>query len=261
MKENNLRNDRFRGGNSRVIAGLIIFFAGLMLLGYKMGLPLPSWLFTWPMILILVGLGIGIKDKFQNPGSWILLLIGFIFLADQNVIGFDFHRFILPLILIIVGLAWILRPRKRNPFLDRQWQPHPTSEPSNIETANNINQIGSVSSDQDQEYVNITSVFGGIKKFIISKNFQGGSIITFMGGAELNLLQSDIQHPIIIDTSNLFGGTKLIIPTNWNLKNEVVAIFGGVEDKRNLQSISPDPGKTVLLKGVCMFGGIELANY
>jgi len=113
----------------------------------------------------------------------------------------------------------------------------------------------------DPEILNINSIFGGIKRFICSKNFKGGSIVTFMGGAEINLMQADIIQPIIIEVSNLFGGTKLILPSNWDIKNEVTVVFGGVEDKRNMTALSPDPGKTVYLKGTCLFGGIELNNY
>ncbi len=113
----------------------------------------------------------------------------------------------------------------------------------------------------DPEILNINSIFGGIKRFICSKNFKGGSIVTFMGGAEINLMQADIIQPIIIEVSNLFGGTKLILPSNWDIKNEVTVVFGGVEDKRNMTALSPDPGKTVYLKGNSLFGGIELNKY
>ena len=82
-----------------------------------------------------------------------------------------------------------------------------------------------------------------------------------MGGTELNLLQADIQHPIILEVHNIFGGTKLIIPSNWDVKNEVTAIFGGIEDKRILNPALPQPDKIMTLKGACVFGGIEVSNY
>lgn len=240
--------------------GVVLFLAGLALLAYKMGAPLPAGLFTWPMILILVGLAIGIKDRFQNPGAWILLLIGSIFLADMNFPGFDARRYIGPIILIGIGLIFIFRPSHRHPSgwggCNRRRLPNDslgekfTNEPG----ANS-------GSGADEEYINVNSVFGGVKKFIVSKNFKGGSVVTFMGGAELNLQQADIQHPIILELNNVFGGTKLVVPSNWDVKNEVTAIFGGVDDKRNPSSLTPEPGKVILVKGTSLFGGIEISSY
>lgn len=243
---------------SNLLLGVIFFCAGLALLAYKMGAPLPGWLFTWPMILIVIGLAIGVKDGFQNPGGWILLLIGTVFLADQSIQGFDAHRFIGPIILIGVGLMIIFRPSRRH-------RTHACTGRQRSDAYLNQNfktgQSSDGFTDTDEEYLNINSVFGGVKKFIVSKNFKGGSVVTFMGGAELNLHQADIQHPIILELNNVFGGTKLVVPANWDVKNEVTAIFGGVDDKRNINMLTPEPGKTVLIKGASIFGGIEISSY
>ncbi len=85
--------------------------------------------------------------------------------------------------------------------------------------------------------------------------------MSFMGGAEINPMQADIQHPVILEVNNIFGGTKLIIPSNWDVKNEISAVFGGVEDKRSFNNSVPDSNKKILLKGSCVFGGIEVTNY
>lgn len=257
--EEYIKKDRppHEGMSNRIWLGVILFFAGLALLGYKLGLPLPSWLFTWPMILILVGIGIGFKDKFQNPGSWILLLIGSLFLADQNIHGFNFQRFILPTILIVAGLVYIIRPRPDRRIRHFMKPGFPEIPPANNVESNPTSEFEGSS----PEYINIQSVFGGVKKIIVSKNFKGGTINTFMGGAEINLLQADIQEPVSIDINNVFGGMKLIVPVNWNVKNEITAVFGGVEDERNPGTMNPDESKTIYMKGSCLFGGIDLVNY
>jgi hypothetical protein len=111
------------------------------------------------------------------------------------------------------------------------------------------------------EYIEINAVFGGVKKLILSKNFRGGELNSFMGGSELNLMQADILQPVVLEVHNVFGGTKLIIPANWDVRNEVTAIFGGIDDKRSIHANMPDANKTIILKGACIFGGIEVANY
>jgi hypothetical protein len=85
--------------------------------------------------------------------------------------------------------------------------------------------------------------------------------MSFMGGSEINFMQADILEPVVVEVNNVFGGTKLIIPSNWDLKNEISAVFGGVEDKRNFNTSLPDSSKQIVLKGNCVFGGIEVANY
>src|SRR3546814_9106295 len=78
------RNDNKPGGKrGGVLAGLFVIAIGLVFLADRLGADLPEWLFTWPMILISLGIFAGIKHGFR-PGGWlIMLLIGGIFLADR----------------------------------------------------------------------------------------------------------------------------------------------------------------------------------
>ncbi|MDE3184060.1 MAG: cell wall-active antibiotics response protein [Bacteroidota bacterium] len=252
--EQNERDMETRVNGSRVGGGLFLLLAGLLLLAYKMGAPIPGWVFTWPVLLIAIGLLTGIKSRFHNPGSYILILIGSVFLVDQSIPGIDLHNYIAPIILIGLGLLFILRPRGhsfgryRRARLERRGFPGFDPE--------------AVSSDKNnEEYVDIHAVFGGVKKNIQSKNFKGGEITCFMGGAEISFMQADIQHPVVLEVNNVFGGTKLIIPGNWEVQTEISAMFGGVEDKRNFQNNIPDPDKKIILRGSCVFGGIEINNY
>lgn len=64
--------------------------------------------------------------------------------------------------------------------------------------------------------------------------------------------------PVTLEITTIFGGTKLIIPSNWEIKSEAVMIFGGIEDKRRMQTITGQPEKTLILKGTVLFGGIEI---
>ncbi len=252
--EQNDRDMDTRINGSRVGGGLFLLLAGILLLGYKMGAPIPGWIFTWPVLLIAIGLLSGFKSRFHNPGAYILILIGSVFLIDQSMPGIDLHQYIAPIILIGIGLLFILRPRRHSFGRCRRarWQrthfsgyPDPkTSEPASSE-----------------EYLDVHAVMGGVKKNIQSKNFKGGEIVCFMGGAEINFMQADIQQPVVLEINNVFGGTKLIIPGNWEVHTEISAVFGGVEDKRNFQNSTPDADKKIILRGSCVFGGIEINNY
>lgn len=257
MEEENIERN-FGNKNSRIISGLFLVAIGILLLAYKMGAPIPAWIFTWPVLLIVIGFFIGIKSRFHNPGAFILLLIGTIFFIDQQIPGIQFHNYILPLILIGLGFLFMLKPRNAGcSTRHRRWER--INRPAGI-MRDNL-KTGEKDETDNAEYIDVNAVFGGIKKSIQSKNFKGGEIVSFMGGCELNFMYADIQQPVELEINNVFGGTKLIIPSDWDVKNEISAVFGGVEDKRNFSNSHAETSKKLKLTGACVFGGIEVTNY
>ena len=103
----------------------------------------------------------------------------------------------------------------------------------------------------------------GIKKKIISKNFKGGDMTVIFGGVELDFSQADFTDKATLDVTQIFGGTKIIIPANWEIKSELVSVFGSIEDKRMIQptTLGSEPNKTLILKGTTFFGGIEIKSF
>ena len=264
MEQN--ENDRQQFGGSkgpRVWSGIIILIAGILLLCYKMGAPIPGWFFTWPVLLIAIGILTGIKSRFHNPGAFVMIIVGTVFLIDQTSPELNFHNYIVPAILISVGIIYILRPghtwsgRTRR---ERRWMNYDKQYPV-TGTSGNYAETQSNTKDENAEYVEINAAFGSVKKIILSKNFRGGEMNCFMGGAEINLMQADLQRPAKLEVNAVFGGAKLLVPSNWDVKNEVTAVFGGIEDKRNITNTVRDPEKIVILHGTCVFGGIEITNY
>jgi hypothetical protein len=230
----------------RVLAGIIILGIGSLLLARQMGLLLPDWLFTWPMILVVVGLYVGAKRRFQGGGWLIPIIIGVFFLAEDNFDS-NIRFYVWPVAFILFGLMMIFKPRRRFWGHHRQWG---NWEPATKAPADNPSYQG-VSEDR----IDCTSVFGGVKKNIISKDFKGGDVTCFFGGAEVNLTQSDIQGSVIIDSTQVFGGAKYIIPPHWKIQSETTSVFGGIEDKRPIHSeTNTDHTKILILKGTCVFG-------
>jgi predicted membrane protein len=274
METNDIERHRLNRG-PRIWSGLFLLAVGFLLLAYKMGAPIPGWIFTWPVLLIAIGLFTGVKSRFHNPGSFIMILIGAIFLADQSIPGVDFHNYIVPAILIGIGLVFLFRPRgsscsrhqrwdrrneRMNQRINQRFEHGPQAFTNDTSGTSDSTESNSAYND-NAEYIDVVSVFGGIKKNIQSKNFKGGEVVSFMGGSEINFMQADIQHPVELEVNNVFGGTKLIVPSNWDVKNEISAVFGGVDDKRSFNNSIPDSNKIIRLKGSCVFGGIEVTNY
>ncbi|HRO42822.1 MAG TPA: LiaF-related protein [Flavipsychrobacter sp.] len=233
-----------RRGN-KVFFGILIIIIGLFIFLKQVGLiPMLDFHANWPLILIAVGLLIGVKNRFSSPAPYILIAIGifnyipaFTFtMAGREV---DSEDIVLPFLLVLAGLVIILKPKKKH------W-----TERDNTEIITNKSVVADV-------------VFGGRKEIITSKDFRGGKVTATFGGVEINMLQADSpEQNIVLEVRATFGGCEIIVPSNWDIKNEVETIMGSVEDKRTLRT--PDATenrKTLILRGSCFCGGIEIKSF
>jgi hypothetical protein len=126
--------------------------------------------------------------------------------------------------------------------------------PENATTPNNPNGGGF------DNWVEAVTVFGNIKKRVYTKNFKGGDVVSIFGGVEIDLTQADFNGAISIEMTQIFSGAKLIIPPHWQIRSEMIAIFGGIEDKRPPQT-HYDENKVLILNGTTFFGGLEIKSY
>jgi predicted membrane protein len=177
-----------------------------------------------------------------------MMLVGGVFLYEHLNPDIEMRRYMWPLALIIVGLFFIVRPRRQN------WAHMHEKKNDGIDSGNTSNW-------SNEDFVDSTSIFGGAKKNIISKNFKGGDLVNIFGGTDLDLTQADFTGTAVIELTTIFGGTKLIIPSNWSIKSDAVIIFGGIEDKRKMPAVSENPDKVLVLKGTVIFGGIDIKSY
>jgi hypothetical protein len=246
METQDNRNDKnsieHTNRSGRTMGGLIIIAVGAVILLNKLNIEvLPHWLLSWPMIPIAAGLYIGARHSFKNIAWIIPVAVGSVFLLDQQL-GISFHQYMWPVIIICVGLVMIFRPKHSSRKRGDYWH-------QNISTT--------------EDFMDSTTIFGNIKKNIITKEFKGGDVTAIFGGTELNFMQADIEGKVVIDLTMVFGGAKLLVPAHWKIQtDDMVAIFGGVEDKRPLQrDTSEENNKTLILKGTCLFGGIDIKSY
>ncbi|MCC7524582.1 MAG: hypothetical protein IT250_07155 [Chitinophagaceae bacterium] len=245
-----------------VLAGLFLLLIGVAAILRETVWDFPSWILSWPMLLIAIGVFIGLRHGFRGPGWIILIGLGCIFLADRVVPGVDFKPFIWPFVIIAVGLFMILGASSRKKWMRDKWG---TEEAGNEKKNMNFHDTfvpakESGSKYNDEDFVESTAILGSSKKVILSKNFKGGDITNFMGGTELNCTQCDITDKARLDITTVFGGTKIVVPPHWTIKSTVTSIFGGFEDKRP-PSVTADPGKVLIIDGTTIFGGIEIKSY
>ena len=229
---------------NRVFFGIAVAIIGILLMLKTMGLlPCIELEFSWPWILIVIGILIGIKNNFRNNAWWILLVIGTANLIPQFMImGKPSRHYVWPAMIILIGLAIALRPRRQRCY----------PKAGVINTSINV--------DGD---LNIDVTFGGRKEVVTSKDFKGGTVAVTFAGCELNLTQADFSGPsVVLDFRVSFGGVELIVPTHWEIQNEINPSFGNVEDERTIQTATNNETKKILiLRGNCSFGNIEIKSY
>lgn len=236
------RYDRHPDNSSNGLwAGVVVLIIGLVFLLRKMDLHLPHWVFSWPMLLIVIGFVMGAKNKFQGAGWFILTFIGTVFLIN-DILPFQWQlqRFFWPIILIVIGLFMISKASTRNKRYEEII-------------------AGSGTSASKEDVLQSTTIFSGTNKVILSKNFRGGTVTTIFGGTELNFMQADINGEVVLDITTMFGSIELVVPSHWDVKLDVNTIFGGIEDKRMV--VPADANKILVLKGSCIFGGVDLKSY
>ena len=243
-----------RQGSGHVWTGVLLLLIGSVALLRSYVPDFPRWMFSWQMLLIVLGLFIGFRHRFHGAAWFVLLLVGGTFLVNDYFIHGDIRRHIWPIVLIVIGAFFIFRSRQSPGH-------HPWSGKKNDIVQPGLTADDPTTSFSQDDYIDTTSIFGGTKKNILTKDFKGGDVVNVFGGTELNLTQADINGTAILELTTIFGGTKLIVPSNWSVKSEAVTIFGGIEDKRQLPPSLDQPEKILLLKGTVIFGGIDIKSF
>ena len=251
-----MRNRDYRNHPNNAIAGLLLLGIGGVWLYRQLGFYVPDWLFTWPMILIAIGLFVGIRNNFSDFGWLIMVGIGLYFLVDDWWPEIPMRHYIWPIIIIGAGLALLLVPRRSRRYWKRYLKEGEDKYTGTPETKKET----TFKNKRDEE-LDVVSIFAGIKKTIYSKNFLGGDVVCIFGGADINLSQADFEGILVLDFVHIFGGSKLIIPPHWELRTEAAVVFGGIDDKRKAPQQPYDHSKVVILKGAIIFGGVEIRSY
>lgn len=237
--ENNLnRNPLNRTWHlETTLVGLAIIAFGLLYMLRNMGVVNDAaWrvIFSWPSLLIVVGL-INFAGKHYGWGT-VLVVVGLIFIQGR-IEGFNMLGFFWPVVIILVGLAVIFSHTTLLRSLKRE----------------------RVTSGSD-DFIEDVAVFGGSERVIHTPSMRGGKVIAIFGGSKLDLTQSQLSEgDNVLEMVTIFGGSTLLVPSDWNVKMEVFNIFGGFADKR--RNINVDYNKTLVIKGVAIFGGGELKSY
>jgi predicted membrane protein len=255
----------FSSTNNDLTAGLVILIIGGVLLLKAIGFWFPSWLFSWPMVLIVIGLVISAKHNFQSGFGLFMLLFGSFFLIKRNFgIPFEVEPYLIPSGLIILGLYLVLkRSRDKERFNEDFFKSFPKG-PDKLEGTEQSGEFSSFRNfafNDSGDSISAQALFTGIQKRVLSKNFKGGKASAIFGGTEIDLSQADLAPGAMLNIEVAFGGVKLVVPPHWDLQINVTNIFAGVEDKRMYPQTPADPSKVLKIYGSVIFGGLEIKSF
>jgi len=235
------RHEHHHLQNNRAIIGVILVLVGLFLVMRNTGF-FPGFIdhiiFSWPMLLVTIGLVITIGSSGGKTSGVIVMAVGAFFLIPEIFREtFDVNLF-WPSIFIIIGIVFIFSKRKG-------W--------------NSV----SLSPQAGDDYIDYVHVFSGGERQIVSDNFRGGKVTAVFGGSEIDLTKAKLAPGVSeLELACVFGGTTIIVPDDWNVKIEVVPVLGGFGDSRKL-----NPGRIIdttrqlIIKGAVVFGGGEIKSY
>lgn len=227
--------------NNRAIIGVILVLVGLFLVMRNTGF-FPGFIdhiiFSWPMLLITIGVVITLGSSGGKTSGIIVMAVGAFFLIP-NIFRETFNvDMFWPAIFILIGAIFIFTKRKG-------WNSVSTTAPTG------------------DDYIDYVHIFSGGERQIVSDNFRGGKVTAVFGGSEIDLTKAKLAPGVSeLELACVFGGTTIIVPDDWNVKIEVVPVLGGFGDSRKLNpGRTIDMSKQLVIKGAVVFGGGEVKSY
>lgn len=107
--ENQINNLQGKSHNTRTIAGAVLLGLGVMVLLKHSGFYFfPHLLFSWPVIMIALGIYVGAKHNFQKSNWIFITAIGVLFLIP-NIIPSLHVAVLWPIVLIALGIRMLTR--------------------------------------------------------------------------------------------------------------------------------------------------------
>ena len=237
-----LKGMRVRRGNFRgsFAWGGVILFVGVVLLLDHLGVISAAGLWRfWPMILILAGI-VNLLNECSRVWGVCLLIAGVLLQLGEFGFVHVTWAVLWPVLIIGVGISLMLGSLKARKLTDGREQ---------VSTGPGA--------------LNEVAVFSGVEKRVMGKNFRGGRLVAIFGGIEIDLWQAEMEgDTAILHVDAIFGGVELRVPDTWLVSSEGQGIFGGYSDTTRLNPPSDpnQPRKTLVVRGMALFGGVEIRN-
>jgi len=259
-----------------LIGGIVVLTVGVLFLFRNfdiLGPELSHYLFSWKTLLIGIGI-LNLALANNKVGGIILIAIGtFFWMPEVFDLSVRAGQLFWPVVIIIIGISLLFKKPDDPHF---PWKKGRRSRPSHssytkTETTGTASAAGSSASSgashafAGDEYIDDIALFSGSTKIITSNNFRGGKMTAIFGGSEVNLTRAKLAPGRnILNVFFMFGGSEIIVPSDWNVVLEATPVFGGFSDERYVpKSFQTDSGSesVLIIRGLVIFGGAEIKSY
>lgn len=214
-----------------IIWGVVLLLVGVVIALNALDVTDASlWFDGWWTLFIIIPCLIGLFTEKDKIGNIIGLCIGgVLLLCAQDILDFSLiWKLIVPAIIIAIALTLIFKGVR-------------------FDKTEHVSQKSDVPSG--------FAAFSGNDMNFSGKTFEGAELNAIFGGIECDLRDAIIEEDCVINLSAVFGGIDIMLPENVKVNIDSTSIFGGISDERKSKT---DSGVTVHIKGLCLFGGVDI---
>ncbi len=218
---------------NKVLWGLVLIIIGVIIGLNSLGIANINIFFDgWWTLFIIIPCFIGLITKSSKLGYFIGFIIGLVLLLSiQGIINLEIIlKLIVPFILVSIGISLIFNDVVKRSVTDKI---------KKVEIENLDNYIATFAS----------------KKVVVDNVFKGANVDVVFGGVDLDLRNAIFDNDVVIKTSCIFGGVKILVPKNVNVLVKSASVFGGVDNKINNEKNNKN---TIYIDAFCMFGGVDI---
>jgi predicted membrane protein len=231
-------NNGARGAQSQVLLGVLVIAFGLLFLLDNLDIiDFKRALAFWPIAFIVAG-AVKLFDTSSRNGHVIgVALIGAGVLMIVQRLGF-FHvswQTVWPLLLIGLGGIVVYRALVGPRLAARDLK-------------------GDVASDA---VVDVTAIFGGLERRVVTPAFRGGEVTAIFGGCTLDMRGASIEGEAVLNVFAVCGGIEIKCPPDWTVILHGTPILGGFDEKT---AAPPDRSKRLVVTGYAILGGVDVHN-
>jgi len=219
--------------STQALLGALVVVLGVVLLLDTTGVADTGFLLDYvPSLFVLLGVYALVASGFRNvfgplvvivlAGAWQIAALDL--LPDADLVSFW------PALIILFGVSLLIGRMRTTP-----------------------EQVG-------QSSVDGLAVFGGRNQRVTATDFARADLTALFGGYELDLRDAAVDdRPARVNAIAMFGGVEVIVPRAWNVRLDVLPIFGGAEDERPRREEQHEEVDLVVT-GFAAFGGISVKD-
>jgi len=246
--------------------GLILVSVGAGLLAREFGyLPAHVRLLDfWPLFVVFLGVSSLVHRRGFMGALFSLGFIamgGLLLAGNLGFLAFNAAR-LWPALLVLLGLAFLFRGRRRQFHHGPPWDPPTGGGPGGSDLAPRRavepDPCGPETTGDERLRKQIS--FSGAQLRLESQAWKGGELGVTAGGVEIDLRNARL-HPegAVLELRVLMGGVDIRVPDTWQVLMEATPFLGGADDAtRSTQGATGAPRLRVT--GTVTLGGVSVRN-